>query len=312
MRRSGYIRWGEVKVGGLLAGAFLIFLWASFHVAGPSLFGRRHMCRVYFPDVAGVVAGAPVRLGGVSVGVVKHVSFDEFARRGAVRLDLSVSHPAWRLLHQDARAALGTVGVLGDAMVTLTPGSPGAPPLADGGEVQTLALSRLADLAPRLDAALGDFQDAARGITSLAQSVREGSGTIGRLISSSALHDSLVTFAAAGARASRGLDRSQTLLVGRLGALALSLDTLVAEIRSPAGSTGRLLADATLFESLSRIAFRLDSLSAALGTGGGGAAGALLRDRALYDRTTRVVAEAESLVAEVRRHPSHFFRFSVF
>ena len=86
MRQSGHIRWGQLKVGSVILVAFVIFLWAAFRVPGPKMFARTHTCRVYFSDVAGILAGNPVRMSGVPIGTVLKVSFDEYAKRQKVEL----------------------------------------------------------------------------------------------------------------------------------------------------------------------------------------------------------------------------------
>ena len=78
------------------------------------------------------------------------------------------------------------------------------------------------------------------------------------------------------------------------------------------GTAGAFLTDRTLYDSATRTAVRLDSLTDALQRHGGGAAGSLLRDEQLYLRTTATLASLESLVANVQKHPNKFFKFSVF
>jgi len=57
---------------------------------------------------------------------------------------------------------------------------------------------------------------------------------------------------------------------------------------------------------------RLDSLSAAMVSDGGGTMGEALRDRELYERSVTTLAQVESLLAHVQKNPGRYFKFSVF
>jgi phospholipid/cholesterol/gamma-HCH transport system substrate-binding protein len=292
--------------------AFIVFLWASFHVPGPGLLSNKHTCRAYFADVGGMVNGAPVRLGGVPVGTVSKISFDQFGRRHQVELELRIQNEHWRFLHNDASASLGTVGVLGDIVVNLQPGSDGAPPLHDDQEIRAVEVTKLTDLAPNVAEALKDVQRTTRDISLLTQKLTTGEGTLGQLLTSPALHTSLLEFTNSGTQTARHIDRTQAVLARRFIRLSTQLDSLMALTQSPDGTTGRLLRDRTLYDTAVRTVTRLDSLTAALSDTGGGSAGELLRRRELYERASSTIAAVESLIAEVERHPNRFFKFSVF
>jgi ABC-type transporter Mla subunit MlaD len=44
-----------------------------FYVTGPGFLGPKYELRTYFPEVAGVTNGAPVRLDGVDIGNVEAI-----------------------------------------------------------------------------------------------------------------------------------------------------------------------------------------------------------------------------------------------
>lgn len=313
MRRAGHVSWMQLRVGGLIVLAFVIFLWASFHIPGPSILARKHTCVVYFSDVSGILSGNPIRMGGVVVGSVANVSFDDFPRRGKIRLTLRIQGDKWKLLHHDAYAELGTMGLLGDAIVVVHAGSLGEPPIQDGQEIRGVEVIRISELGPTITEGITDLRAAAQGVTEITREIMSGRGTASAILHERALHDEMLRFATSGRRTAENLDRTQAVLSARLARLARNLDDLATRIQSPETSTGRLLADDSFYRAAHRTVTRLDSLSAALSEPDkGGTLGAMLRDRALYDRTTSTVAEVESLITEVEKHPERFFRFSVF
>ncbi len=313
MKRSGHIRWGEVRVGALIFLSMIVFLWVAFRIPGPRLFAKVHTCRAHFADVQGILAGNPVRMSGVTIGTITGVSFEDFDRTGKVLIVMRVEEDRWKLLHADASASIGTIGLLGDAIVDIHPGTPGAAPLANGAEIPTREIRKITDLGPQVEQAIGSMRAAADEATAMMRKTAGGEGSLGQLFTSRALYDNLNTLSVSGARAATDLNATSASLAVRFARLADNLDSLVTLIRSPSGTTGRVLADPTMYETTKRLVGRLDSLSAALTSpSGGGSAGEMLRDRALYDRTVSSLAQVESLLVQVQKNPGKFFKFSVF
>lgn len=80
---------------------------------------------VLFNKVGGLTAGSPVRLSGVTVGVVANIDFldEEVAGRG-VKVDLNLYKKFQKQLYKSTRFAIITEGVLGEKIIEITT-SPG-------------------------------------------------------------------------------------------------------------------------------------------------------------------------------------------
>ena len=65
--------------------AAVLLLGKTRHV-----FEQRVMLHATFPDVAGLVQGAPVRVAGVNVGTVSRITFVAAEPRPQIRVDLQV------------------------------------------------------------------------------------------------------------------------------------------------------------------------------------------------------------------------------
>lgn len=312
MRRSGDIPWGHLKVGGLIIAAFTLFLWTSFKIPGPKFLSRKHQAWVYIVDVNGMVSGSPVRIGGVPVGTVSKLDFSRFDKERVIGVQIELGAEHWKLLHKDATATTGTVGLLGDMYVSIDPGSHDAPPLPDGGVIRLRETTSLTSLAPRVSAFLDSLQAVVHVTNRLLGNIEQGQGSVGQMLTRTDLHDSLVRMANAGTATASHLDRDAAQLMPQLTKVSTKLDQLLTMAQSPKGTAGALLSDRTLYDSATRTAVRLDSLTDALQRHGGGSAGSLLRDQQLYLRTTATLASLESLVANVQKHPNKFFKFSVF
>jgi virulence factor Mce-like protein len=107
----------------------LLFLWLSFGGSIPFK-AQGYRFNVAFPNAFNVADQADVRIAGVSVGKVIAKSLDPKANRTLVTIEMDNQYAP---IHRDARAILRTKTLLGETYVQLTPGSPNAPPIPDGG-----------------------------------------------------------------------------------------------------------------------------------------------------------------------------------
>ncbi len=107
----------------------LLFLWISF--GGNVPFNPQgYEIRVSFPNADQLATQADVRIAGVSVGRVISKSLDPQGNRTIATLQMQNQYAPVR---QGAHAILRTKTILGETYVELTPGSPKAKPIPDGG-----------------------------------------------------------------------------------------------------------------------------------------------------------------------------------
>jgi phospholipid/cholesterol/gamma-HCH transport system substrate-binding protein len=126
----------EVKVGlFVIAGitallAVLLLLGQKRHV-----FQERVKVYTFFPDVAGLVVGAPVQIAGVNVGSVSNIAFDRSRPVPQIRVDIEITSNSLDLLRGDSIARISSQGLLGDKLIDIIPGSRSASPIVAGGLV---------------------------------------------------------------------------------------------------------------------------------------------------------------------------------
>jgi phospholipid/cholesterol/gamma-HCH transport system substrate-binding protein len=110
----------------------LLFLWLSFGGTVP-LKPKGYRFQVAFPEATQLAFEADVRVAGVSVGRGRTVERDPRGNRALATIELE--EPGLVPLPRDARATLRAKTLLGETFVELTPGSPGAPRLPEGGRL---------------------------------------------------------------------------------------------------------------------------------------------------------------------------------
>jgi phospholipid/cholesterol/gamma-HCH transport system substrate-binding protein len=107
----------------------LLFLWLSFGGTIPFA-ARGYEFRVSFPNAQELATQADVRIAGVSVGRVVGKTLDPHGNRTIATIEMDNQFAPVR---QDARAILREKTILGETYVELTPGTPHARTVADGG-----------------------------------------------------------------------------------------------------------------------------------------------------------------------------------
>jgi virulence factor Mce-like protein len=147
----------------------LLFLWLSFGGSVP-FNSQGYRFNVVFTNAFNLADQADVRIAGVSVGKVVGKSRSPTGNGTEVTIQLQNKFAP---IHQDATAMLRIKTLLGENYVDLTPGSPNAPPLADGA---TLASGRVVQ-AVQLDQIFNTFNAPTRAAfrawqQELAQAVR--------------------------------------------------------------------------------------------------------------------------------------------
>ncbi len=117
----------EAKVGFLvllfsLGFAFLVLTFGEVPFFKPAVKNYK----VYFDNVAGLGAGAEVRVAGIKSGKVRSVYLKDGKVEVVFELDKNIT------LYKDAQAEIGTLGLMGDKYLNIYPGSPQAGVLEDG------------------------------------------------------------------------------------------------------------------------------------------------------------------------------------
>lgn len=87
------------------------------------IFSDGHKYRVIFSDVKGLAAGAPVRLGGLTIGRVEKIGFSKDPLDTKVYTTLIIDDEFTDRVRVDSTASIETQGLLGDRFIILSPGT---------------------------------------------------------------------------------------------------------------------------------------------------------------------------------------------
>ena len=346
MPRTRSLGWSELKIGVLTIVAIVIAAVLIFSLTGTrGFFWQRYSLKTRFPNVAGLAPGSPVRVAGVEVGSVTEIDF----AGEQVDVTFQVKTTMRERITDRSVARLGSVSLLGESAVDITPATTGTPIPEWGYVPQGPAAAALSDITEQASQGIGE-------LTRLIHDVRGGRGTVGKLMTDEQLYVELHRFVSTASDLTEGLKGGRGTLgkllndpqaanalqaslsnieamtralnsgEGSLGKLLKddsfsrsltsatgNLDTLAGKLSRGEGTAGKLINDPALFNRLNAITERLDQVVTRLNDGEG-TAGQLLRDRQLYENMNGVVGDLRSLVADIRKDPRKFLnvRVSIF
>jgi phospholipid/cholesterol/gamma-HCH transport system substrate-binding protein len=346
MPRTRSLAWSELKIGILAVLAIVLAVIMIFLVGGQGgFFWQRYHLKTKFSNVQGLKGGALVRVAGVEVGTVKGVEF-----QGAeVEVTMEVLKTMHDRITTDSRAMLGSLSLLGEAVVDISAASSGQP-LDDWGFVPSAKTpGSISDVAAGASAGIDE-------LTKMLKDIRAGKGTAGKLITDDQLYKELNAFLQSAdtvvdtvnkgkgtlgqlvndPAAYKALNASLQNLSeltrrinageGSLGQLlkddafakslsntTASLDQLTQKINRGEGTAGKLVTDAALYNRINSLSERLDTLINRLNDGQG-TAGQLLHDKQLYENMNGAANELRGLITDIRKDPKKYLnvRVSIF
>jgi phospholipid/cholesterol/gamma-HCH transport system substrate-binding protein len=262
-----------VTVGLFVALGLVILMVGIFTLGGQQKsFVRAINVFAVFDDVSGLQQGNNIFFSGVKIGTVRKI---EFYGNSQVRVQLHIEKKAQEFIRQDARAKIGTDGLIGNKTIVLYGGSPAADAIQGG---ETLIVEKGAST-EEMFATLQENNKNLVAITTdfklVSKRLAEGEGTIGALLTDEKLFKSLESTVAnlqIAARNSQKLTGGIAEFTSKLetpGTLAEGLvnDTVImSNLRSAVTQLNQAAAGATaLSENLKKSSNQLNSTDNTLG-----------------------------------------------
>jgi len=319
------LAWARVKVGALTVVALAILSIVILNLEeGMGLFGRKTTFRAVVDHTQGLKIGSPVRMNGVDIGNVHAIAIAE--RTPQVEILFTVQAHVAPHIKQDASISIRALGLLGDKYLEVLPGTPTLPALPVGSTLVGSAESDISHLAMNATSTIGKVNAALEQLQAALLAITKGQGTTGKLVNdpdlynrSRAVVDKLEQVSDKGLAILNKVERGEGT-VGKLVAdqelyaratqAAAGLNELAGKLNNQNGTLAKL-ADPALYAKLDNLTARGELLLAKVERGEG-TVGKLITQDDLYARADKLLSEVEEFVADVKKNPKKYFKFSVF
>jgi phospholipid/cholesterol/gamma-HCH transport system substrate-binding protein len=184
-------------------GAFIVatlaILAAGVFIIGSKqyLFGSTYRLMAQYENVAGLAAGADIRVGGVHSGTVRAIELPHHPNeKVTVIMDLDKS--THEIIKKDSVASIETEGLLGSQFIAISFGSAGQAEVRNGDMIGSEPPLVMADMLKTASGILDSSQQAIQNATlatahlnSVSAKIDSGQGTVGALVNDRALYNNL-------------------------------------------------------------------------------------------------------------------------
>jgi phospholipid/cholesterol/gamma-HCH transport system substrate-binding protein len=274
------VRWSQLKIGVIVLVSAVILttlLFLMTSASGLGLFSRKMTVVTYFENSAGLKDGAAVNLQGVTIGNVKTITVVTAPDRKLtpVQVVMKLDTKYQSSLHTDSKAALTTVGVLGDTVVDINSQVATGPMLQDGDELKTLETPSITDVVKASQGTIEQLNVILNKLNTVVDNLQSGKGSFGQLLTNPELYNKFV-------------------------ATASDLDKVVLKLNDKDNSVGALLNDnGAMYSKLNDTASNVDSISKDL-QAGKGTVGKLLKDDKVYDNANKSLENLNAILADAQ------------
>jgi phospholipid/cholesterol/gamma-HCH transport system substrate-binding protein len=322
MKRSSFITWDQLRVGLVIVAALGILTLAVYKLGqAANLFTKRYTLVAFLKEANGLREGGTVTLAGQLAGTVKKIEFlpvDADTLRN-LKITVGVDQSLQQQIRGDSKAQIRTMGLLGDKIFDITPGTPRYSALKAGDTIAVAPALDYEQVLAQAAGAVGDVVELTHDMRQLTSGIVRGEGTIGQLITNRALYDELTsTLSRTNAMLARVQNPNGTIgrllddpaMYTQITRMLASTDSLVRSVNSAQGTLGRMMRDTVLYSNLVRMSTGADSLLRML-TNGNGLASKLLTDQTLYDQLNKLVTDLNAVLADVRRDPARYMKGAI-
>ncbi len=323
--RQAQLKWSQLKVGLLVLAAVTILIVMIMNLEeGMGVITSQTKFRAIVDHTQGLKVGGPVRMNGVDIGNVRDIAIAQDSPK--VEVTFTVKNSVASHIREDASIMIRPMGLLGDKFVEVLPGK-SPKPLPAGTVLYGQAETELTGLATNASTTMEQIQTAIADMQKILMSISQGQGTAGKLVTDPALYDkskqvmekldvvSEKSIALLG-KVERGQGTLGSLMTdkemyNRANKAIQELNELASRLNNQNGTLGKLAADPSLYKRLDSLTSRGEQLLNRVESGEGTMGKLVTRDD-LYARADKLLAEVEQLIADVKKHPTKYFKFSVF
>jgi len=175
-KESGYT-W---KLGMFVTIGLLLFIMAVYFIGKQqNLFGSTFHISSQFKTVSGLEVGNNVRFSGINVGTVEQI---QLKNDSTVRVVLVMKEEVRKFIKTDATASIGSDGLMGDKVLTISPGVKSKKEIEDNGQIASIDGIEMHDIMKSVKKSVDNIGVISDEIAIFSHSMNNGNGALARLV----------------------------------------------------------------------------------------------------------------------------------
>lgn len=168
------------KLGLFVILGFTLFILAIYFIGNnKNLFGTTFHLQAHFKNVSGLKVGNNVRFSGINIGTVKEI---EFVSDSAVVVDLIIKDDVQKYIKTDAIASIGTDGLMGDKVLTISPGTSSNQIVKNNATIASAKAVELEDLMIGLRKSVDNAQIITLQLSEFSLKINKGKGALNKVL----------------------------------------------------------------------------------------------------------------------------------
>jgi len=170
----------KIRLGIFISLGIAVFIVGIYFIGQrQQLFRGTFRVTGVFNDVDGLQAGGNVRLSGINVGTVENI---DIISDTSVKVQILIDEGTRKFIKKDARASIGSEGLMGNKILILIPGAGGGAEIENNDILQTIQPINMDDILVSLKTTIDNTSHITNDLSKISYGIQSGKGTIGRLL----------------------------------------------------------------------------------------------------------------------------------
>ncbi|MBC5842786.1 MAG: MlaD family protein [Flavobacteriaceae bacterium] len=177
------------KLGMFVIGAIVVFAATIFFIGKQkNLFGSTFRIHAYFKNVSGLSVGNNIRFSGINIGTVDEI---QLVSDSTVVVSMTIEKEVQKFIKIDAKASIGSDGLMGDKVLTISPGTHSQKMISENGRIGSVAAIEMDDIMRSAQVTMENASVITQELAQFTYDMNNGKGTISRLMTDEKMANSL-------------------------------------------------------------------------------------------------------------------------
>jgi phospholipid/cholesterol/gamma-HCH transport system substrate-binding protein len=186
MKNESGFKW---KLGLFVVIGLALFLTTIYFVGKQkNLFGSTFHLKTQFKTVSGLQVGNNVRFSGINIGTVSQI---DLVTDSSVMVTLVIQDEVKKFLKTDATASIGSDGLMGDKILSISPGTTSTSTVKDNDQISSKSPIEMADVMSSLKTSVDNAGVITAQLAQFSFKINNGNGALSKLISDEGFSNSL-------------------------------------------------------------------------------------------------------------------------
>lgn len=177
------------KLGMFVTIGLILFIVTIYFIGKQqNLFGSTFQLRSQFKNVSGLKVGNNVRFSGISVGTVDEISI---VNDSVVTVIFKINEDVRRYIKKDATVTIGSDGLMGDKVLTVSPGSDSNEPVHDNDMIASTKAVEMEDIMKSVQTSVDNAGIITKELATFTHNMNNSNGVISKLMTDDAFANSI-------------------------------------------------------------------------------------------------------------------------